>query len=522
MLYLDKISNIYDILNTLGSNYIIFSENMQPILTNIKMSSCFDDEKCPNIICKKVNATCSLIIPKKNLINNEKNEELYYTRLSDEFVRYNKFRNFVFENSNVYSYGSVEYNILSNELLLFQSSLTQDFFKDLPSTNKDNNFLDTFDTFDTMGYVNTDKLIELKTFKKEKGEKLVIEVSKTKDSEIVTQNKLFQEEPSKFKTINELKKYNTEGEDKEKYEDEDEDEDVDEISHEDEEIELNKNIKLLTSYMDTNYYCSFNKNIITEDFRKNFKTTIHQLRYSLTDKICSFQLILIIIKYHNQQQHINLTIEDLKKKLVSLYQNNSNFDSLCYMLLKNNKKMILEKVINKTLTIEECILSNEYYVTYVDIYLLSKEYDLPIILLCNTIIDKTITNENFIIFNLNRLSKDYFFIKNRTLYDRKKIHNYKLIINSTSVVFNIDEDLQYSSDDLQSKLQNAIENFKDVLGDYINNYSLHGKKIKQKEQPLAKEEQPLAKEEQTSKTKKSKRCPNGTRKNKKTGLCEKI
>ena len=167
----------------------------------------------------------------------------------------------------------------------------------------------------------------------------------------------------------------------------------------------------------------------------------------------------------------------------------------------------------------------------------------------------------------------------------KKIHNYKLIINSTSVVFNIDEDLQYSSDDLQSKLQNAIENFKDVLGDYINNYSLHGKKIKQKEQPLAKEEQPLAKEEQplakeeqplakeeqplakeeqplakeeqplakeeqplakeeqplakeeqplakeeqplakeeqTSKTKKSKRCPNGTRKNKKTGLCEKI
>ena len=248
------------------------------------------------------------------------------------------------------------------------------------------------------------------------------------------------------------------------------------------------------------------------------------------------------------------------------------------MLLKNNKKMILEKVINKTLTIEECILSNEYYVTYVDIYLLSKEYDLPIILLCNTIIDKTITNENFIIFNLNRLSKDYFFIKNRTLYDRKKIHNYKLIINSTSVVFNIDEDLQYSSDDLQSKLQNAIENFKDVLGDYINNYSLHGKKIKQKEQPLAKEEQPpakeeqplakeeqplakeeqplakeeqpvakeeqppakeeqplakeeqplakeeqpLAKEEQTSKTKKSKRCPNGTRKNKKTGLCEKI
>lgn len=66
---------------------------------------------------------------KNNLINKENNEELYYTRLSDEFVRYNKFRNFIFENSNVYSYGSVEYNIINNELLLFQSSLTQDFLK---------------------------------------------------------------------------------------------------------------------------------------------------------------------------------------------------------------------------------------------------------------------------------------------------------------------------------------------------------------------------------------------------------
>lgn len=53
MLYLDKISNIYDILKSLGATYIIFSD-MEPILNNIKLSSCFDDEKCPSIICKKL------------------------------------------------------------------------------------------------------------------------------------------------------------------------------------------------------------------------------------------------------------------------------------------------------------------------------------------------------------------------------------------------------------------------------------------------------------------------------------
>ena len=214
MLYLDKLSNINDILKTIGENYITFSENMEPILNNIKLSSCFDDEKCPSIICEKINATCSLIIPRNNLINEENNEELYYTRLSDEFVRYNKFRNFIFENSNVHSYGSVEYNIINNELLLFQSSLTQEFFKELPTINKDNNYITTFDTFDTLGFENTDKTLNLKNIKKEQSEKIVIELTSLKDKEIIKQNKMFIDNPQQFKTIDELKAQQLEDEDK--------------------------------------------------------------------------------------------------------------------------------------------------------------------------------------------------------------------------------------------------------------------------------------------------------------------
>ena len=114
----------------------------------------------------------------------------------------------------------------------------------------------------------------------------------------------------------------------------------------------------------------------------------------------------------------------------------------------------MEKVISESITLEECIRSNEYYVTYIDIYLLAKEYDLPIILLCNTIIDLTITTEKFILFNLSRNNK-YFFIKNRIIYDLKILHNYKLIINASSVEFNIDEDLQDTSEyALFSKIKN--------------------------------------------------------------------
>jgi hypothetical protein len=165
-------------------------------------------------------------------------------------------------------------------------------------------------------------------------------------------------------------------------------------------------------------------------------------------------------------------------------------------------------------------------VTYVDIYLLSKEYDLPIILLCNTIIDLAITEEKFIIFNLSR-NNSYFFIKNRSLYDRKKLHNYKLIINASSVDFNINKDLQDTSEyKLSSKIKYAVNNYEDVLGEYINNYSLNDKKLIAKLKKQAKEEKQtkqaqVQQEGQVNQTKKQKRCPNGTRKNK-NGECVKI
>ena len=500
MLYLDKLYNIYDILKSIGTNNIIFSD-MGPIINNIKLSSCFDDDKCPDIICKKTNTSCSLIIPRINLIHKKNNEELYYTRLSDEFVRFNKFKNFIFENSNVYSYGSVEYNIINNELLLFQSSLTQEFFKDLPHTNKDNKYI-TIDTFDTLGFENTDKILNLENVKTEQKEKIVIDVSKAIDKDITK----YLENPTKSKTIDE--------------------------ENEEDDLELSKNINLLTTYTDTNYTCSLHRIKITEGFSSNFRTTLYQLKYELNDKsdnnICSFQLILIIIKYHNKE-FINLTIDQLKRELIDLYKKNNYFDSLCSMLLKKNKKVILEEVIKekdpskKLIKFEECVLRKEYYITYIDIYLISIKYDLPIILLCNTEIDKTITEEKFIIFNLSR-NKNYFFIKHRSLYDRKKLHNHKLLINinASVVTFNIDGDIIDSADyKLLTKIEYAINNYVDILGNYIANYDLDKKLIKLPTKSKKKKEG-IQEGIQGTQTKKSKRCPKGTHKNKKSGLCDPI
>jgi len=457
MLYLDKISNIYNLLKTIGENYIIFAKYDKNILASIKkISSCVDADECNTSFCMKTNDICSLIIPKKNLINGEQNEEIYYSRLSDEFVRYNKFKNFIFENNISYNYGSVEYTILENELLLFHSTLTQEYLKDLISSTSQNNLKNTFDT---LGIVESKEFFNFKNLKKEK-----IIIAATKD---------------KLQTIQEYY-------DKNRSDDADADTDANtqikdpnlstlaqDTSISIDTAEIAQNLQFIAQNSDPSYKCEFYKSLIREGMRLNFKEPLYELGFHLNNKLCSFQLILIIIKHNNSTQNSNLTINDIKKKLYELYTKDANFEILCYILLKNNKKAILEKVINKELSFEDLMYSDAYYITYIDIYMLAKEYNLPIIFLCNSAIDLTITDENYIICNTNKLNQEYYFFKVPSKYSRKKEHNYKLLFTKQSIKINIENDLLDTPNyKLYSKLKKELKFFINPLENYITNFDL--------------------------------------------------
>ena len=463
MLYLDKISNIYNLLKTIGENYIIFAKYDKNILDTIKkITACVDGDDCNTSYCMKSNDICSLIIANKNLINGENNEELYYSRLSDEFVRYNKFKNFIFENNISYNYGSVDYNILENELLLFHSTLTQEYLKDLTSSTNQNNFKNTFDT---LGIVESSEILNFKNLKKEK---IIIAATKDKLQNIQDYYKKNKSdtgpgpgpEPDPLKLQAQIKDLDVSKEDDTS------------ITSQSYTTEIAQNLQFIDQNSDPNYKCDFYKNLIREGMRLNFKEPLYELGFHLNNKLCSFQLILSIIK-HNNTQNSNLTINDIKKKLVELYTKDVNFEILCYILLKNNKKAILEKVIAKELSFEDLMYSTEYYITYIDIYMLAKEYNLPIIFLCNSAIDLTITDENYIICNINKLNQEYYFFKVPSKYSRKKEHNYKLLFNKQSIRINIENDLlDTPSYKLYSKLKKELKLFINPLENYITNFDL--------------------------------------------------
>ena len=336
------------------------------------------------------------------------------------------------------------------------------------------------------------------------------------------------------------------------------------VEYIEEEHEPTASIQLLDKYIDKTHNCVISKNVIAEGIHANFKTTVYQLMFDITNNVCSFQIILMLIKYHTKND--SLAILDLKNKLIQLYTKHPNNETLYYILLKNNKKSNMQKVIDGLIKMEDYITSDEYYVTFMDIYLLSKEYDLPIIFLCNTAIDISITNSTeikYIICNINKINDDYYFLKVPSVYSRDKKHNYKLMFNSQSFIFNINTDLQDSqSYKLYSNLKKHLQLYSDVLDDFINNYNIikatntvyKQKKFKKgvaeanaeeqeeveeveveeeeeaeeegiKEEGVKEEVEEEEVEEQImvsdlTKTKKYKRCPNGERRNKVTKKCE--
>jgi hypothetical protein len=94
-----------------------------------------------------------------NLITNKINEPIYYGRMSDELIRYNRIKSFMLQPQTYLSFGNIGYDLRENEIILIQSLLTQDYFETLiPAiTNKyiKHNSYDEVQPIITQVYDNT-------------------------------------------------------------------------------------------------------------------------------------------------------------------------------------------------------------------------------------------------------------------------------------------------------------------------------------------------------------------------------
>ena len=135
IIYTEKLNKINKLLHDLVNKKIQFigDDNYYNVIDEVSTCLVKDTKTCEETpkLCAVENGSCNLILPEKNLLTKKNNEPIYYGRMADELIRYNRIKSFMLQPQTYLSFGNVGYNLRDNEIILIQSLLTQDYFETL-------------------------------------------------------------------------------------------------------------------------------------------------------------------------------------------------------------------------------------------------------------------------------------------------------------------------------------------------------------------------------------------------------
>ena len=131
VIYSEKLKTITGLLHDLVGESIQFTGNDDFYKSINEVSTCVvkDEASCsatPNLCVMEKNS-CNLILPNKNIITGHENEDIYYGRMADELIRYNRIRSFMFQPKSYLSFSNINYNLNDTEIILIHSLLLQYF-----------------------------------------------------------------------------------------------------------------------------------------------------------------------------------------------------------------------------------------------------------------------------------------------------------------------------------------------------------------------------------------------------------
>lgn len=192
-----------------------------------------------------------------------------------------------------------------------------------------------------------------------------------------------------------------------------------------------------------------------------FSSKTKELVFTDSPPGCTFDIILTIIHNDNKENE-HITINNVKEILINEYTRlqESYGDNILNILKAEGKSLISRQVLSGQLSLENMIMSDEYYITNLDIWILSRYFKLPIILYSST---KLLENsKDFIILTKDDTNEFYFIKSPSSAVD--KIPKYRLIvlqnnikIPTSTLLGEIGENIKSSQQ--QEKLVGFIQNF---------------------------------------------------------------
>jgi hypothetical protein len=141
---LKKISDIFlkDFKELIDDTFLFDgNDNYYKLIDEVSTCIVKDENSCrneSNLCAVTENGKCRLILPEKSLIALDKstkeyklNKPIYFEKMADELIRYNRIKSFMFQPQTYLSFGNVGYNLRDNEIIMLQSLLTQEYFENI-------------------------------------------------------------------------------------------------------------------------------------------------------------------------------------------------------------------------------------------------------------------------------------------------------------------------------------------------------------------------------------------------------
>jgi hypothetical protein len=429
--YYRKIEQLIKIIQEFTRQHFIFSDYNPAVLDKIKtITSCADNNE-NNLWClyKDISPSIQniLIIPKLNLITKKDNKTIYYSRFCDQLLRNNLFQTSIFDKTDIIN--NIKYVINDDEIIIYENLLNKEFFINISNKNVTN-----FTNYDTI-YIEK--------------EPIVLNFKDTDKANI-----------SNIKKQTIIEKSDIEKSDIEKS-----------------DIEKSDKLKITLSPEINKEMCQFMKTSVKETILKEY--FINELLELYTDidnkRECSYSILLEIFINNN----IKLTINQIKTKLVELYRElNLNYTLFTKHITRQKHNLHDDKlIVNQTsFDIELYIMSENYYISMCDIYILFNYYKIPVIFICTTYIPIYLKFDigmfNFIVGYSDPDITNYYFIKinsSYTRYRKGQITNHKLLSFKNKYLINVEEIKEPIKNQIQKFITDKIDIYKQFIDKFLTN-----------------------------------------------------
>ena len=142
--YITQFKEISELLTSFMEPYIEYIDINSKNINKLKrISTCIKNN--PDT-CKKIEGEtncvfsvgeeCKLGIPANNLMNGKNNFNIYFSRLTDELIRFSKVKEYILLYNTYLSLSRIDYNINKDEILLLEEILLEEYLMDIKLKEK--------------------------------------------------------------------------------------------------------------------------------------------------------------------------------------------------------------------------------------------------------------------------------------------------------------------------------------------------------------------------------------------------